>query len=121
MFYGNTVHDNVRDKLIDIYFKFVQVKIVKNILPPEIRLIAAIKCAIGNLGNEKLQSSLLKTFAEKVFKKFDENDMDKALEVIGEVTGFERENWLQLCKTSQKKSLFVSMYKSVAENIKKII
>ena len=121
LFYGNTVHDNVRDKLIDIYFKFVQVKIVKNILPPEIRLIAAIKCAIGNLGNEKLQSSLLKTFAEKVFKKFDENDMDKALEVIGEVTGFERENWLQLCKTSQKKSLFVSMYKSVAENIKKII
>ena len=79
----------------------------------DVRMLALIKCAIGDIGNHRLADALLETFSVGVLRKMDESDLNHIKQKLGTLTAGEKKRWDEVCEMVAEGHTFLSRMKSV--------
>lgn len=79
----------------------------------DVRMLALIKCAIGDIGNHRLADALLEAFSGGVLRKMDESDLNHVKQKIGTLTAGEKKRWDEVCEMVAEGHTFLSRMKSV--------
>lgn len=113
-FLGATSASSVREYLARRYVELVGGSVRKNrISSGDIRLVAGIRCALGEVADTDLRNKILVEFAQQVFKKFNGDELNRARRELDIRSGAEKRHWEELCDEVKKVNTFLSKVKSV--------
>ena len=113
-FLGATSVSSVREYLARRYVELVGGSVRKNrISSGDVRLVAGIRCALGEVADTDLRNKILVEFAHQVFKKFNGDELNRARRELDIRSGAEKRHWEELCDEVKKANTFLSKVKSV--------
>lgn len=113
MFLGASSVPRVREYLARRYVELVGGSVrKKSISPEDVRLVAGIRCALGELADNDVRNRILVEFAQQVFKKFSGDELARARRELGIRSGAEKRHWEELCDEVRKANTFLSKFKS---------
>ena len=113
MFFGSSSAPRVRESLAKRYVELIGVGVQKNRISAEdIRIVAGIRCALGELADNDLRSKILVEFAQQVFKKFSGDELTRVRRELDIRSGAEKRYWEELCDEVKKANTFLSKFKS---------
>lgn len=113
MFFGSSSAPRVRESLARRYVELIGGSLRKNRISAEdIRIVAGIRCALGELADNDLRSKILVEFAQHVFKKFSSDELTRVRRELDIRSGAEKRHWEELCDEVKKANTFLSKFKS---------
>lgn len=116
MFFGETGYERIRNRFLDKYVALISSNTnirKKIVLPSDVKFLACVKCAIGELDDQILRETILRVLAKRIFKKFKNKDMERVKNELGKLSGSEKKQWAELCNMVKMENTFYSKVKNV--------